>query len=111
MPAIGRLETGKADMSKTRRFGSQKPLERLGEAIGQHLHGGGWDMLTTTTLKPCGQIILGGERALLSILHLDDLQHLVIDHARRSQTVHEQMGLFLIHEKTIFKRSHHPNYN
>lgn len=111
VPAIRLFEPGEPDTRNTQRFSSEKPFERLGEAISKHLYGGGWHVFTTTALEPCCQIVLRGKRALVLILCFHRLQHLVIDDARFDQALHEQMGLFLIHEKTVFKRSHSPFYN
>lgn len=106
VPAIGCLEAREPDIRNTQLLRCEKPLERLGEAISEHLYRGGWHMLTTTAFELCRQIILRGERALLCILALDGLQHLIVEVARRNQTLHEQVGLLPIHEKAILKCSH-----
>ncbi len=111
MPAIGLLETRKAYIRNTQLFRSQKTFERLGETICQRLDSGGWYMLTTTALEPCCQIVLRRKRTLLCVLCLNGLQHFIIDDARFHQALHEQLRLFLIHEETIFKRSHSPSCN
>ena len=109
MPLARLFEAGEPYMSKTQFFGSKKPLERLGEAIGQHLHGGSGHLFPTTTFEGSSEIVLRGKGALCCILCLDCLQHLIIDDARLSQALHEQLGLFPIHEKAILKGSHSPN--
>src|SRR5437879_9651383 len=91
-------------------FSSEKTFERLAQSISKGLNGGRRNMFTATTFKPCRQIILARECPLFHILLLDRLKHLIIDDARLTQALHEQMGLFLLHVKAIFKRFHASNY-
>ncbi len=105
MPPIGFLEAGKATTWEVILFRSEKSLEAFGEAIGQHLYGGGWHMLALP-LKSLFQVILGGKRAFVLILRFHRLQHAVIDAARFNQALHELGMLLLIHKKPILKRSH-----
>ncbi len=105
MPAVRLLETGKAYTREVILFGSEKALERRTQTISQHLNGGGRNMCAVS-LESRFQIILAGEGAFFLILGLDGLKHLVIDDARLFQALHEQMGLWLIHEQAILKCSH-----
>ena len=111
VPAIGLLKAGEPNIRKTQLFGCEKPLERFGETVSQHLYGGGGHMLTTTAFEASRQIVLCGKRTMLCILLLYGFQHLIREIARRSQATHEQRGLFFIWVQSVFKRSHSPNYN
>jgi hypothetical protein len=106
VPAIRLLKTWESHISNAQLFSREEAFERLGEAICKHLDGGGGDMFATTALKPCRQIVLGGERTLLCILLLDHLKHLIIQDTRLTQALHEQTMLFFLHKKAILKRSH-----
>ena len=105
MPAVRLLETGEAYIRDALLPGGKKAFEGLGESIRQHLHGGGRNMCALS-LESRFQLILAGEGAFFLILRLDGRKHLVIDEARLFQTLHEHMGLVLIHEQAILKCSH-----
>ncbi len=106
VPTMRLLKPRKANIRKTQLFNGEETLKGLRETVSQHLHRGGWHVLTTTAFEPSGQVVLRGEGALLCILLFDRLKHLVIEQARLLQAVQEQMGLFLLHEKPVLKRSH-----
>jgi len=105
VPAVRFLEAGKAHTRNGVLFGGKEAFEGLGETIGQHLDGGGRNMFTLS-LESGFQIILAWERACFLILSPDSLKHLVIDDARLSQALHEQMGLLLLRIQAILKCSH-----
>src|SRR2546421_4648012 len=106
MPAMRFLETRKTHIRNAQLFGGKEAFEGLSEPVCQHLHGGGWDMFTATSLEPCRQIVLGGKRPILFILLLHLSQHLIIELAGLSQATHEQTGLVLIRIQSKLKRSH-----
>ncbi len=92
MPSVRLLEPGKATFLPTF-FAGEIACEGFGETICQHLHGRGGDMFPTTATEGCGQIILGGKGAFLLILHLDGLQHFIVETAGGYQALHERMLL------------------
>ncbi len=106
MPTVWRLPAGKAHIGKAQLFRREEAFEGLGETIRQHLYRGRWHMLTATAFELRGQIVLAWERAILLILLLQGLKHLIIQEARLTQTLHQQAGLFFIHQQAILKRSH-----
>src|SRR5262249_51511539 len=106
IPAIRLLETGEARIRYAQLFRSKIPFECLHESNGQHLHGGGRHMFTSTTLELCRQIVLRWEGLILLIVCLKRSQHLVIELARLGQAGHKQAGPFIIHEQAILTRSH-----
>src|SRR6266851_4631398 len=94
MPPIGLLEAGKATTWEVLLFRSEKSCEAFGEAIRQHLYGGGWYMLALPLKSPF-QVILGGKRALVLILRFHHLQHAVIDATRFNQALATQGSLLI----------------
>ena len=47
-----------------------------------------------------------GKEAAQLILRFHHVQHLIVEITALNQAGHEQAGLFLIHEKAVFKRTH-----
>jgi len=105
VPVVRLLEARKADIGNTQLFSSQKAFERLGEPICQHLYGRG-GYVFALPFESTLEIIFGGECLLLCILCFDHFKHLIIEHARFDQALHQQGGLFSIWVQTVFKRSH-----
>jgi hypothetical protein len=108
---VGALFEARETSFQSKLFAGKKPLEGLGETIGQHLDGCGGDRLLATAFELCGQIVLCREGAFVLILHFHGLKHLVIDEARLTQTLHKQGILLLIDKKAILKRFHDSNHN
>ena len=105
VPTVGLFETWEPDTGERLLFGREEPLEGLTQPICQHLHRGGWHVLALS-LESLFQLILVWERAFLLILLLDDRKHLIIEHARFLQTLHEHLLLRLIGIQTIFVCPH-----
>src|SRR6266496_1419291 len=85
---------------------SKIAFEGFGEAICKGLYCGSRYILTATSLKTGGQLILAWERPFLSVLCFDDLQHLIIQLSSFRQALHEQTALFLVWIETVLKCSH-----
>ncbi len=105
VPTVRLLKAGKPDTRNVRLLGREKPLERLGEPISEHLYSCGWDMFTLS-FECYLKIILRGKRLLLLILCFDLLKHGIIDTTRFNQALHKQRGLGFIWIEAIFKCSH-----
>ena len=105
MPPIGFLEAWKAALLTQFSHGKE-PFERFIQAICQHLDGRSGNMLSATTTKPGGQIILHEKLVRLLIVLFGGGQHLVIEMPRLNQAGHEFTGLLFIWVQAIFKRSH-----
>jgi hypothetical protein len=108
MPAIGFLETRKADIRHTQLFRSKITFESLTESIREHLDGRGRHVFPTTC-KLLVQIILRGECPVLLIVRLERCEHLIVEMPRLTQTSQEQVLLLLIRIEAILKRSHSRN--
>ena len=105
MPAVRCLEPREADPRDIVLFGSEKAFEGLREAIGKHLYGGGWDVLTLS-FESRFKFIFAWECPILLIACLERLKHAIVNGARLSQAHHELAGLLFIHEQAVFKGSH-----
>jgi len=105
MPSVGLFEAREPNTRDVMLFGDKEPLERFGETISEHLYRGGWHVLALS-LESLFQLILAWERAFLLILLLDDRKHLIIEHARFLQTLHEHLLLQLIGIQAIFVCPH-----
>jgi uncharacterized membrane protein len=106
MPPVRLLEAGEPDIRKAQLTSREKAFECLGQSISEHLHGRGGDMLTATSFKGSGQIVLRGEGTLLLIVLLDHGQHLIVEVAGFDQALHEGVPLGLIRIEAEFKRLH-----
>ncbi len=105
VPTVRLFETRETYTRDGILLGGKKAFERRTQTISQHLDGCGRNMFIMS-LESTFQIILTGEGAVVLILLLDGLKHLIIQDARLFQALHEQMGLLLIHEKSVFVRPH-----
>ena len=109
MPPVGLLEAREAHARDMVLFSSKEAFEGFGEAISKHLYRCGGHMLTLP-LESIFKVIFARECTFLLIVRFDHLKHGIIEHTRLFQALHEQMGLFLIHVKPVFKRSHTFSY-
>jgi hypothetical protein len=105
MPSVRLLEPRKATFLTTC-FAGEIACEGFGKTICQHLHGRGGDMFTTMATEGCGQIILRRKSTFLLMLHLDGLQHLIVEMTGDHQGLHECMLLLGIWIEPVLKRSH-----
>lgn len=105
MPTVRLLEAREANARNGMLLGGKKTFERLTQAVGKHLHGGGGNMFTLP-LESTLKVIFARKRVLLLVLLLDRLKHAIIDDARLTQASHEQAGLFLLWVDPILKRFH-----
>src|SRR5229473_124754 len=105
MPLVALLEAWEPHV-QSKLFAGKKTLERLGETICKTLHCCGRDMLTATSFETSSKIILARKGALVFILRFHGREHLVIEHARLNQALHEQAGLCFLWIQAVFKRSH-----
>ena len=105
MPAVGRLETREAETRDIVLLSGKKAFEGLGETISKHLYRSSRYMLALS-FECCFKFILAGKCPVLPIVHLDRLKHAIVNGARLSQTSHELMRLFFIHEQAVLKCSY-----
>ena len=105
VPAVRFLEARETNTRNAILLGCKKTLKRLRETVGKHLHRRRWDVFTLS-FESFFQLILAGECPILLIVCLDRLKHVIVNGARLTQALHEQMGLLLIRIQTILKCSH-----
>lgn len=105
MPLVALLKSGEAHLHR-KFFAGKKTFEGFGEAICKTLYCGGRDILSAASFETSGEIILPWKRALVLVLCFDSLKHLIIEDARLTQALHEQVGLFFMWVQAVFKRSH-----